>query len=339
VLPAESSPAPAPPPAGEIAAALASLGDPARLHLARLLLDGRFSVSELTAIFAARQPTVSRNLRILADAGLVDARREGRLAWYGWRGELSAAAAGLRDLLHAHVAAPSGELRRRVESVLGERRARASSFFASVDPSDSSAAWMGSPDCMNELLAAVPPGAEVVDLGTGAGRMLPGLAARAGRVIGVDASPSLLDEARRRARTLGPAPVELRLGDIEHLPLRDHEVDSALAHMVLHHVPEPARALREVARVLRPGGALLIGDFVRHDDESMRQRAGDQWLGFEPDELRRWLLASGFASVTIHALPATQAAALPVFVARAERAGTPPPPNPTPRIGVFSEPT
>jgi ArsR family transcriptional regulator len=295
---------------------LKALADEGRLRLARLLLDGAFHVSELCDVLAARQSTVSRNLKILTDAGLLSARREGRLVFYAWRADEDAVRAQLRSLVLRHGPPPDDAERRRVAHVWEERRARSADFFAKVDAADPAAAWLGSPDCLPRLAAAVPVGARVADVGTGSGRMLPLLSGRAAQVIAVDASPSMLDEARRAA---GGAAVDLRLGDMSHLPLHDGEVDTAVVNMALHHVPEPRAALRELRRVLRPGGTLLVGDFLPHHEEWMRDRMADQWLGFAPDELSDWLLDAGFEGVRIEPIHSSRAGALSVFVAQATR--------------------
>ncbi len=298
---------------------LKALADDRRLLLARVLAEGSFNVSELTDILGVGQSTVSRNVRILVDAGLVDGRAEGRQRWYAWRTPLPPAAAVLRVWVESHGPGIDGALRRRIHEVWEQRRQRSASFFAAVDATDPAAAWLGSPDCLPLLIQAVPEGSTVVDLGTGSGRVLAPLSRRAGQVIGVDASPSMLDEARRRVRDHGLAGVELRLGDMAHLPLQDAEADAVIANMVLHHLPEPARAFDEIRRVLRPGGTLHIGDFLPHDQEWMRDRLADQWLGLAPADVHNWLDAAGFEQVRVQPLPAAGENTLGVFVARAVR--------------------
>ncbi len=298
---------------------LRALGDVARMELARVLLDGAFNVSELVEILHGRQSTISRNLKILVDAGLVAGRRDGRLVFYSWRTDAGDAAGTLRRFVADHAPPAGADLGRRLQAVWDARRRRASSFFDAVDASDPAAAWLGSPDCVPFLLEGVAKGSKVADLGTGNGRMLPGLRARASEVIAVDASPVLLEQARRRVAGADLDGVDLRLGDLEHLPLKDGEVDTVVANMVLHHVPEPARAMHEIRRVLRPGGTVLLGDFLPHDQEWMRERMADQWLGFEPPELTHWLEAAGFEDVSLQSISGKDPGSLSVFVARARR--------------------
>ncbi len=298
---------------------LKSLADPGRLLLARVLTLGTFNVSELTDVVDAGQSTISRNLKILVDAGLLISRREGRTVYYAWRRDLTDAGAALRDWVERHGPAIEGDTRIRIADVWEARRERTASFFANVDPADPAAAWLGSPDCLPLLLEQLPDSDTVVDLGTGSGRLLPSLRGRVPNVIGVDASPSMLAEARRRAAADGLHDIDLRLGDLAHLPLQDAEADAVVANMVLHHLPEPARAFGEIHRVLRPGGTLLIGDFLPHDQEWMRDTLADQWLGLAPDDVSHWLDQNGFESIDVRPIPPPQPGALGVFVARATR--------------------
>ena len=299
---------------------LKALADPGRLAVARLLLSGTFNVGELTDILGVGQSTASRNLRILVDAGLLDVRKEGRQSWYSWKAGLEAPQRGLKDWVALHAPDLKDSTGRRVQDVWEARRLRSAAFFESVDPTDASAAWLGSSDCVPALLDQIGKGARVLDLGTGSGRLLAGLASRAATVIGVDASPALLEEARRRTADLAAdESIELRLGDMAHLPVQDGEVDTVVANMVLHHLPEPARVFPEIRRVLRPGGTLLIGEFLPHSEEWMREALADQWLGLPPAELTDWLDEAGFGSVKIQPLPPQRPGALGVFVARAVR--------------------
>mgnify|MGYP002631481802 CR=1 FL=1 len=315
---------------------LKALADSGRLLLARLLLSGAFNVTELTDILDAHQSTISRHLRILVDAGLAQGRREGRQVFYAWASGLAPSARQMKDWVDGHGPVLPDNVRRRLALTWERRRDRSAAFFATAGSADPAAAWLGSSDCLPDLVRAVPIGVVVADVGTGTGRLLPDLRSRTDHVIGVDASPEMLDQARRRLDAHGISDVELRLGDMAHLPLQDGEADAVLVNMALHHVPEPAVALRELHRVLAPGGVLLIGDFLPHDEEWMREKLADQWLGFAPSDLSYWLSAAGFGDVTITPLPSNQPGALDVFVARAVRHGvvTGISPTPQPRAGA-----
>jgi ArsR family transcriptional regulator len=139
--------------------------------------------------------------------------------------------------------------------------------------------------------ALLPECSTAADLGCGDGALLPSLHQRAGRVIGVDHSPGMLRAARQRLGDVDWA--SLRIGELEHLPLRDAEADAALICMALHHLSHPAEGLTESARTIRPGGTLLVVDFDKHGKEDMRTRHGDRWLGFSEDELAELLREAG----------------------------------------------
>ena len=156
---------------------------------------------------------------------------------------------------------------------------------------------LGDVDLNRMILAALPKGGSIVDLGCGTGDLLTVLKQKADRVIGVERSPKMLIEARKN---YGPDQdhVDIRVGELEHLPLRDAEVDAAITNMVLHHLPEPRRTLQEASRILKDGGTLLIVDLIQHEDETMREAFGDHWLGFPPEVLEGWLHECGFEIVS-----------------------------------------
>jgi ArsR family transcriptional regulator len=130
------------------------------------------------------------------------------------------------------------------------------------------------------------------------------LAKRAAQVIGVDHSPAMLEEAGRTVTDNGLTNIELRLGEMTHLPLSNAAVGCLVANMVLHHAADPAAVLVEFRRVLAPGCTLLLADLARHERESAREQLADQWLGFEEAELTSWLAAAGFASVNCERIAA-----------------------------------
>jgi ArsR family transcriptional regulator len=207
--------------------------------------------------------------------------------------------------------------------VLEARSARSRSFFDEVGPE-----W----DAMrkvwgDELLRAralqrlLPRGLRVLDLGTGTGTLAQELAAAGCDVIAVDHSPRMLDAAREKLAAAGAERVELRAGDASALPLADAEVDAAFAHMVLQYLAAPAEAIAEMARVVRPGGSVVIVDFVQHEREWMREELGVVRMGFAADEIARWLEAAGLREVRVEAQPpAARGADLPAtFIASARK--------------------
>jgi ArsR family transcriptional regulator len=185
--------------------------------------------------------------------------------------------------------------------VLEERRRRSQQFFDrhARQWDDLARTLLPTPEYQKQLLALVPEGGSIVEIGLGTGGLLPALADKAGTVIGVDHSPAMLDEARRRLELSGLDDIDLRLGEMSHLPLPDRSVDSAVLNMVLHHAADPQVVLTEISRVLVGGGTLLLADLARHERELAREQLADQWLGFEQDELRGWLTAAGFDTVIV----------------------------------------
>jgi ArsR family transcriptional regulator len=152
---------------------------------------------------------------------------------------------------------------------------------------------IGELDLVGEIIKRVPSTDSAADLGCGSGALLEGMAERVQAVIGVDSSREMLLEARRRLEKKGRE-FDLRIGEIEHLPLRDQEVDSAVINLVLHHLRNPGEGLLEARRVLRKGGTLIVVDFCKHEEEIMRSRYGDHWLGFSTREIELWLEEAGF---------------------------------------------
>jgi ArsR family transcriptional regulator len=204
-----------------------------------------------------------------------------------------------------------------IRAVLERRRRATSAFFRRAAPE-----WdalrdvaLGPPTHLEKLVELVGRPETVVDLGTGTGVLLERLAPIAHHVIGVDSSPEMLDLARHRA---GPN-TELRLGALEHLPLRDGEADAMTANLVLHHLANPPEALREMSRGLRAGGRLVIADLEEHDRESFWQTLGAQWPGFRQEEISHWLANAGFHSVRFHTIDAASQDAPSLFLAVATR--------------------
>ena len=288
-----------------------ALADETRLRILCILQSGAFNVNELVGVLDMGQSRVSRHLKILSDAGLVNARRDGvwvyyRLSdlWKGRGGSQSGSQNGGANLRYLRVLARElqrGRDQQAIEACLQSRRERAHRFFAGVAPEwDRQRETVQGPpghlDAVVDHLGTVDLGiidlgdsGTVVDLGTGTGVLLSRLSSRARTVIGIDASTEMLQIARRNVESQGLGNVELRLGALEHLPVPDHQADVMVANMVLHHVANPAGVLREVHRGLRPGGIFLLADLATHSEESYRENLGALWLGFERQELEAWL--------------------------------------------------
>lgn len=306
------------------------LSDTTRSRLLLLLQRHELTVSELCAVLQLPQSTVSRHLRVLADGGWAGSRREGTSRLYRMTIEaLEPAARHLWGLLAAEAEGmpAAAEDARRLTSVLAERRRKSQEFFsASAGEWDrlrrelfgEGAEWV-------PLLALLPEDWVVGDLGCGTGHAAEALAPFVRRVVAVDDSPAMLDAARRRLSRFDN--VDLRGGALEALPVADGELDAAVAILVLHHLPEPEKALAEVARSLKPGGRLVIVDMTPHDREEYRQEMGHVWMGFAPDQLAGWLRPAGFGELRSRLLPADPKAKGPtLFAASARRAIAPPRP-------------
>ena len=284
---------------------LASLADTTRSRLLLLLDRRELPVSQLCAVMQLPQSTVSRHLKALADAGWVSARAEGASNVYTMTRELDAAARRLWALVREQVGSTpaSAEDQRRLLASLSERRAKSQEFFSS-----SAGQWdrvrdelFGDRFHLAALAALAQPDWIVGDLGCGTGQVSAVLAPFVTRVIAVDASAAMLQAARKRLTLLDN--IDLRRGDLEALPIDDGRLDLATIMLVLHHVPEPARAIAEVARVLKPGGRLVLVDMLPHDREVYRQQMGHLWLGFPEDQIRALLSEAGFETVRVVPLP------------------------------------
>src|SRR5882672_10441426 len=302
---------------------LASLSDTTRSRILLLLDRQELTVSELCSIIQLPQSTVSRHLKALADGGWITARGEGTSNLYAMTGELDAAARRLWLLVRDHVgpSAAATQDQRRLQSTLAERRTKSQEFFSS-----SAGQWDRLRD---ELfgdrfhLAAMAAFADrhwtVGDLGCGTGQVSAAIAPFVSRVIAVDGSPAMLQAAKKRLQRVDN--IELRRGELESLPIDDARLDAATLMLVLHHVPEPERALAEVARVLKPGGRAMIVDMLPHERENYRQQMGHVWLGFRDEHTRRLLMEAGFEDVRIVSLPPDGRAKGPgLFVATGRRA-------------------
>jgi len=302
---------------------LSSLADQTRSRTL-LLLDGHeLTVSELCGILQLPQSTVSRHLKALGDAGWVSARAEGTSNLYTIdRDALDTSARRLWTLVRDQVSgtAAAAQDQRRLAAALAERRTKSQEFFSS-----SAGQWdrmrdelFGDRFHLAAFAALADSGWTVGDLGCGTGQVTAAIAPFVAHVVAVDGSAAMLQAAKKRMQ--GVANVELRRGDLESLPIDDGRLDAATLMLVLHHVPEPERALAEVARVVRPGGRAVIVDMLPHEREKYRHQMGHVWLGFADDVLRRLLEGAGFKDVRIVALPPDPRAKGPgLFVATGRR--------------------
>jgi ubiquinone/menaquinone biosynthesis C-methylase UbiE/DNA-binding transcriptional ArsR family regulator len=302
---------------------LTALADPTRSRLLLLLDRHELTVGELCSALQLPQSTVSRHLKTLADEDWVTARAEGTSRRYTMPGSaLDPGARRLWHLVRDQVSAtPSARHDlTRAERILHERRTTSQSFFSTrAGQWDRLRAELyGAGADVTPLGALLDPSWAVGDLGCGTGQTTAALAPFVGKVIAVDESSAMLAAARKRLDTR--ANVELRSGSLEDLPIDDASLDAAVLSLVLHFVVDPPKALAEAARVLRPGGRLLIVDMLPHEREEYRTAMGHLWLGFGEQQLAGWLDDAGFEQARLVPLsPDPQAKGPGLFAARAVR--------------------
>src|SRR6185369_5999692 len=279
---------------------LKALSDSSRLRLTAILMNGEFTVQELTRIMGMGQSKVSWHLKILTDASLLTVKRQGTWSYYRV-GEANRFFSAIREAVESELAQlpeRSADLAA-VTAVLEERRRKSQEFFDlhARQWDELSRTLRPIPDYRDKLLAAVPAGVKLLEIGVGTGALLVDLAGSGRDIVGVDHSPAMLEEARRRVLRSGISGIDLRLGEMAHLPLPDRSVECVIANMVLHHAADPLAVISETGRVLVPGGLLLIADLARHEREAARDQLADQWLGFGEEELAGWLESVGFEEV------------------------------------------
>ncbi|HET9599551.1 MAG TPA: metalloregulator ArsR/SmtB family transcription factor [Anaeromyxobacteraceae bacterium] len=303
-------------------AVLGSLADPTRLRLLVLLERHELGVVELCDVLRLPQSSVSRHLKVLAEEGWLASRREGTAHLYCMADGLAPASRRLWKVARAETEGWSTvehdalRLARR----LATRREEADAFFAGAagEWERLRAELYGRAFAEEAMLAVLPRGLVVADLGCGTGDLAARLAPHVGRVLAVDRSAAMLRSARRRLE--GLANVELHRADLEALPIEDGACDAALLVLALSYVAEPEPVLAEAARVVRPGGAVAVLDLSQHGDEAFRRRMGQATLGFEPAALSALLARAGLAAASCRPLPPEAGARGPaLLVARAEK--------------------
>lgn len=296
-----------------------ALSDETRLRLMHVLNRHELSVNELVTILEMGQSRVSRHLKILSSAGLLTSRRDGLWVFY------SAAIEGDgRDFLDAVAPFITADMVFQADldmaqKMIEERALKTRQFFNAIaeDWDELNREVLGGFDLAHVVTTSMRPCTVAVDLGCGTGSVLERMLEHASEVIGVDGSPRMLELARRRF-VEGSERVSLRIGELDHLPLRDGEADFACINMVLHHLSDPQAALTEIHRVLCKGGSLLVADFDQHGNERMRSEYGDRWLGFEQDYLVQMLTTAGFAVQSCRKQAVEKSLALHLVLATAE---------------------
>jgi len=302
---------------------MAALADPIRCRMLLPLERHELTVNEICSVLQLPQSTVSRHLKTLADDGWVSSRRDGTSRFYGMvTSDLDPGAQRLWPLIREQITGTNGteQDERRLKSVLAKRRSKSEEFFASA-----SGQWdhlrtelFGDRFHLHAMLALIDPALTVGDLGCGTGQVSELVAPHVSKVVAVDGSTDMVQAARKRLKGLHQ--VEVRRGDMEALPIADGMLDVAIVALVLHHVPEPARALAEINRVLKCGGRVMIVDMQPHDRVEYQQNMGHVWLGFSEKTMKKLLEGAGFEKASMTTLPANETAKGPsLFVATARK--------------------
>ena len=302
---------------------LRAAAEPSRLRLLALCAHAELTVSELVQIIGQSQPRVSRHLKLLCEAGLLDRFREGTWAFYrlSERGRCAELARVLVDLIPPGDATLARDLER-LEGVKQANAAAAAAYF-----SRNAAEWdklrslhIAEAEVEASLRRLLPASgiADLLDIGTGTGRMLELFGPSVGRGVGIDLSREMLSVARANLQKAGLRNCQVRHGDMYQLPFPAGEFDAVGIQQVLQFADGPAAAIAEAARALRPGGRLVVVDFAPHDLESLRGEHAHRRLGFAEDDVAGWCRAAGLTPgamvrlegepLTVCLWPATRAA-------------------------------
>ncbi|MCP5367570.1 MAG: metalloregulator ArsR/SmtB family transcription factor [Hyphomicrobiales bacterium] len=288
-----------------VLAALRAAAEPTRLRLLAMCAEGELTVSEMMQILGQSQPRVSRHLRLLTEAGLLERFREGSWVFHRLARDADMAAR-LVDLLPPD----DGQLaldRQRLAEVKARRAEAAADYFRRNAPQwrQVRSLYVAEREVERVILSLLPEaGVEaLLDIGTGTGRMLEVFGPRAARAEGVDLSRDMLAVARANLEKAGLNHCSVRQADLYQLPFERDTFDVAIVHQVLHFLDHPGRAVQEAARILRPGGRVVIADFAPHDREDLRDQHAHRRLGFADGEVDAWLRAAGLDTRYIEHLP------------------------------------
>ena len=288
-------------------ASLRAAGEPTRLRLLALSAHGELSVTEFTQILGQSQPRVSRHLKLLVEAGLLERFREGALVFYriATDGEAAQFARTLVDLLPEDDGALNRDLQR-LEHTRHRRRELAQAYF-----DQNAAEWnrirqlhVPEADVEQQLIKVIgkDPIDTFVDIGTGTGRILALLAHQVQTGIGIDQSAEMLAVARSYLERENLKHVHVRKGDMYNMPFDDQSVDLATVHLVLHYSQDPAPVINEAVRVLKPDGRLVIVDFAPHQEERLREEHNHLRLGFSDTEIKEAMASAGMTPGKTHSL-------------------------------------
>lgn len=291
----------------ELLTGLRAAAEPSRLRLLALCAHAELTVSELTQILGQSQPRVSRHLKLLCEAGLLDRCREG--TWVFYRLAQRGTGAELTRVLIDQIPEDDGTLTRDLARLSDVRQARAEAAAAYFRAN--AARWdkirslhVDDREVERKLLDLLPRQGigDLLDIGTGTGRMLELFAERVSHAVGIDLSREMLAVARTNLDRADRRNCLVRQGDMYQLPMPDQSFDAAIVHQVLHYAEEPGEVIEEAGRVLRPGGRLVVIDFAPHELENLRSEHAHRRLGFNDAEIADWCRAAGLDPAPVIAL-------------------------------------
>lgn len=284
-------------------AALKAAAEGTRLRILFLLARCELTVKDLTQILGQSQPRLSRHLKLMHESGLIERHREGSWVYFRLAGTDREDGLGARIIGAFDESDPVFRRdRERLTALAAERSATAQGYFERIaaDWDRLRSLYIDEAEVEAAMRAAIgdAPIGVLVDLGTGTGRMLELFADRFERGLGVDVNKAMLSYARAKLEQLGHGGVQVRQGDLYNLFLEDGAGDVVVMHQVLHHLNDPAAAIREAARVLAPDGRLVLVDFAPHDLDFLRDEFAHARLGFADEQVRQWFGDAGLSHVT-----------------------------------------
>lgn len=294
-----------------------ALSDKTRLRLFYVLQQYELNVNEIVLVVEMIQSGVSRHLKILLESGLLTSRKDGSFIYYS-----IAKNQATQSLIHLiaqeNLNDPMVEQDlETAKEMIHIRQNRTKRFFKSVAPQ-----WdrlkkevFGEFDLNGMITRKIKFSGLISDLGCGTGELIEQFALQScDKLIGIDSSPEMLDQARKRLAN--NQNIELRLGELEHLPMKNKEIDTAIMNMVLHHISQPKSSINEVFRVLKPGGIFILSDFEKHDKEKIKEIMGGSWMGFEKQEIKAWLTEFGFKVMNMDSYKVNYDLIINIFTAK-----------------------
>ncbi len=274
-----------------------ALSDETRLRVLNLLYKKELNVNEIVSILNMGQSRISRHLKILSDTSLIFSRKDG--LWVFYKADESGFSGELKKLIDSRLQKEDLFLLDiiNLDNYIKERGEKGKEYFNKIasDWKKIRGKILGELDLNSEIVKVAGKCRCAADLGCGNGELTELLLYGSEKVIGVDRSSGMLDEAGKYLKSLGRDSFDLRLGELAHLPVRDGETDCAVINMVLHYLDDPSAAVAEAGRIVKSGGRLVIAELESHGDESLRRSYGHRWLGFAPETVKSWIKLGGFS--------------------------------------------